>query len=277
MKKVGIISCSNGLKEKDILTINKLVEILKNLNIETVKSTSLFASNDVSSGTGKERANELMRLYEDSDIDTIFDVSGGDLSNEILEYINFDIIKNNPKPFVGYSDLSVILNSIYSQTGNVSHLYQIRNIISNEENLERFSNYILGISDEIFKLKYRWVQGKSMNGIVVGGNIRCTLKLSGTKFMPDFKDKILLLESLGGDVAKMRTYLTQFKLMGVFNNINGIILGTFTEMQKNNLTPSIETLITEIVDDPTLPIIKTEDVGHGNDSKSISIGKHISL
>ncbi|MDU4937394.1 MAG: LD-carboxypeptidase [Clostridium sp.] len=278
MKNVAIISCSNGLQESARPTIDKLLEIFSSLGLNVVLSSTIYVKDDgLSSGSGKERGEELMNLYKDSSIDAIFDVSGGDLSNEVLEYIDFDVIKNNPKPFIGYSDLSVILNSIYSQSGAPSYLYQVRHIVTNEENLNRFTNFIKGLNNDLFNFKYNWIQGKSMEGVVIGGNIRCTLKLAGTKYMPDFKGKILLLESLGGDVAKMRTFLTQLKLMGAFKEINGIILGTFTEMEKNNYNPTIEDLVKEIVNDKNMPIVKTKEIGHGNDSKCIVIGKELKL
>ena len=278
MKNVAIISCSNGLQESARPTLDKLLKIFSSLGLNVVLSSTIYVKDDgLSSGSGKERGEELMNLYKDSSIDAIFDVSGGDLSNEVLEYIDFDVIKNNPKPFIGYSDLSVILNSIYSQSGAPSYLYQVRHIVTNEENLNRFTNFIKGLNNDLFNFKYNWIQGKSMEGIVIGGNIRCTLKLAGTKYMPNFKGKILLLESLGGDVAKMRTFLTQLKLIGAFKEINGIILGTFTEMEKNNYNPTIEELVKEIVNDKNMPIVKTKELGHGNDSKCIVIGKEIKL
>ena len=278
MKNVAIISCSNGLQESARPTLDKLLKIFSSLGLNVVLSSTIYVKDDgLSSGSGKERGEELMNLYKDSSIDAIFEISGGDLSNEVLEYIDFDVIKNNPKPFIGYSDLSVILNSIYSQSGAPSYLYQVRHIVTNEENLNRFTNFIKGLNNDLFNFKYNWIQGKSMEGIVIGGNIRCTLKLAGTKYMPDFKGKILLLESLGGDVAKMRTFLTQLKLMGAFKEINGIILGTFTEMEKNNYNPTIEELVKEIVNDKNMPIVKTKELGHGNDSKCIVIGKEIKL
>lgn len=278
MKNVAIISCSNGLQESARPTIDKLLKIFSSLGLNVVLSSTIYVKDDrLSSGSSKERGEELMNLYKDSSIDAIFDVSGGDLSNEVLEYIDFDVIKNNPKPFIGYSDLSVILNSIYSQSGAPSYLYQVRHIVTNEENLNRFTNFIKGLNNDLFNFKYNWIQGKSMEGIVIGGNIRCTLKLAGTKYMPDFKGKILLLESLGGDVAKMRTFLTQLKLMGAFKEINGIIIGTFTEMEKNNYNPTIEELVKEIVNDKNMPIVKTKEIGHGNDSKCIVIGTELKL
>ena len=116
-----------------------------------------------------------------------------------------------------------------------------------------------------------------MEGVVVGGNIRCLLKLAGTEYMPDFQDKILFLESLGGDVGKMTTYLTQYKQLGVFKKVKGILLGSFTEMEREKYTPDIIELITSIIDDPNLPIAKTNQIGHGQDSKCIVIGEHQSF
>lgn len=67
--------------------------------------------------------------------------------------------------------------------------------------------------------KYEFIRGSKMEGMVVGGNIRCFLKLMGTKYQPDFNNKILFLESLSGDCAKMATFLSQYKQVGAFDNI----------------------------------------------------------
>ena len=116
-----------------------------------------------------------------------------------------------------------------------------------------------------------------MEGIVIGGNIRCFLKLAGTKYMPDFNNKVLLLESLSGDAFKMNTYLNQYKQLGVFKKVKGIILGSFTEMQNKNIKPDIISILKSKLDDSKIPIIKTNDIGHGDDSKCIIIGKNIIL
>ena len=95
--------------------------------------------------------------------------------------------------------------------------------------------------------------------------------------MPSFKDKVLFLESLGGEVPLMTTYLNQLKQMGAFNEVKGIILGTFTEMEEKQAKPSIEQLVVDIVNNKELPIVKTEDIGHGSNSKAIIIGGDIEL
>ena len=112
-------------------------------------------------------------------------------------------------------------------TGKASVLYQVKNMTSfgNCADLqrERFQN-----REELFAPAFTFVQKSRMKGVVVGGNIRCFLKLAGTRYFPPLEDKILLLEALGGEVPQMTTYLSWLKQLGAFEKVKGIILGTFT-------------------------------------------------
>ena len=121
------------------------------------------------------------------------------------------------------------------------------------------------------------MQKDYLEGVVIGGNIRCFLKLAGTPYMPDFKDKVLFLESRSGGPAQMITFLNQYKQMGAFKQIKGLILGNFTQMESEGSVPSIEELVMQIVDRTDLPIVKTSEIGHGADSKAILIGENITL
>ena len=272
---VGIIACSNGLSLESKVYLNNLKKILNGLALKVVFSEKLFKEKDIFNGTNIEKAQVLMRFFKDKDIKVIFDVSGGDLANGILEYLNFEDIKNNPKPFFGYSDLSVVLNSLYSKSNVCSYLYQIRNLIGNdsENQIKNFKNTFIEKKDNsLLTFNYRWIQGEEMEGIVIGGNIRCFLKLVGTEYMPDFNNKILFLESLS---AKMSTYINQYKQIGAFDNIKGIILGNFTEMEDNNYSPNIAELIKGTINNANIPIIKTEEIGHKGNSKCIIIGEKV--
>ena len=277
--KIGIVACSNAQLLSNKEKINELEKVLKDIGLNPIFSKFIYEKYSVFSGSGKERGEALMNFYLDKDIKAIFDISGGDLANEVLDYLDFEIIKNNPKAFFGYSDLTTIINAIYSKTGNVSYLYQLRNLIYSFKDIqkERFINSILLGKDDLFNIKYEFLQGNKMSGVVVGGNIRCFLKLSGTPYMPNLENKILLLESYGGEVALMTTYLTQLKQMGAFKKIKGIILGTFTKMEENKVKPNIEEIVLKIVNDKNLPIIKTNEIGHGMDSKCMIIGKNIKV
>ena len=116
-----------------------------------------------------------------------------------------------------------------------------------------------------------------MEGIVVGGNIRCLLKLAGTPYMPDFTDKILFLEAMGGESAQMITYLNQLRQMNVFKQIKGILLGTFIAMEKNECIPTIEALVLETLQDSKMPVAKTSEIGHRSNSKALVIGRYLKI
>ena len=276
--KIGIISCSNGLSIKNKNIIDELKLNLKSLDIEMVEGDTLYAKEyNLFSGTGEEKARALEKLFLDKDIKMIFDISGGDLANEVLDFLDFNLIKENPKPFFGYSDLTVLLNAIYSQCDITTYNYQLRNLIGKfkEEQMQNFKASFIEGKENIFNLDYKWINGSHLEGIVVGGNIRCLLKLAGTKYMPDFKDKILFLESFSGNSAKMVTYITQYKNLGVFNQVKGIILGEFTEMEREDLKPDMVEILKRVIGEINIPILKTSDLGHGADAKCIPIGKYL--
>lgn len=273
--KVALVACSNGLKREAEKDIEFLSRTLQDIGLNLAFSNYIYAKESVFNASAKERGEALMNFYMDEAIRAIFDISGGDVANGVLPYLDYDIISNNPKPFFGYSDLTTIINGIYAKTGNKGYLYQVRNLIydNRDEQVKVFTEAMINNGKDLFNFDYKFLQGKSMKGVVIGGNIRCFLKLAGTEYMPSFKGKILMLESLGGDVGLMSALLTQLKLLGAFEEVEGIILGTFTNMESRGLQPTIEELVMDIVADKNLPIIKTRDIGHGVDSRCIIIGE----
>ena len=115
-----------------------------------------------------------------------------------------------------------------------------------------------------------------MKGVVIGGNIRCFLKLAGTEYMPDFTDKILLLEGLNTTSMQCATYLAQLRQMGAFKKINGILLGTFTRLDKEIFVPSVEELVYKYAG-ADIAVARTHQIGHGSDSRCIYIGNELEL
>lgn len=293
--KIGIVCCSNGQKKEYCEKIRHLEEILKGIGLHPVFSEYIYAKEDVFGGTAKERARSLMDFYRDDEIKGIFDISGGDIANGILPYLNYDLIADSDKTFWGYSDLTTVINAIYAKTGKASVLYQIRNLMYDHgaQQIEDFRNTVINHTDDLFRIDYKFLptgiatgydgtdaeaaageSNREMHGIVVGGNIRCFLKLAGTEYMPDLTNKILLLESLSGTAAQMETYLCQLEQLGAFRKVAGILLGTFTEMQEKNSVPSMETLIRKFAG-KDLPVVVTDQIGHGTDSKGIWIGREV--
>lgn len=274
--KVGIVACSNGQHMEREYEINDLIKCLSDMGIQSVMAKHLYAKDGVFAGTAKERAEDLMTFYQDDNIDAIYDISGGDIANEILMFLDYDIIRSSGKNFWGYSDLTTVINAIYTKTGKPSVLYQVKNLIWNDANLQQkwFRETVIGKDNDLYDIRYEFLQGSNMEGVVVGGNIRCLLKLAGTKYWPDMKGKILLLEALSGKTPQIATYFAQLQQIGVFEEISGILLGTFIKFEQSEVNKSVYELLLPHIRE-SLPVAKTPDVGHGTDSKAIRIGEYV--
>ena len=274
--KVALVVCSNGKAREDKIKLDKLEEILKSLGLVPVYSNYLYKDKFGRSASAEVRAQELMKFFSDKSIKAIFDISGGDLSNEILDYLDYDIIKKNIKPFFGYSDLSVVLNAITVKTGDPTYLYQVLNIIGNENIRNSFEKTVMYNEPDLTNVSWEFFQGEEISGIVVGGNIRCFLKLVGTQYFPDLENRVLFLEGLGTTVESLITHLTQLKQMGVFDIISGLLLGTFTNIEKIYNKNDIYSIVKDFID-KELPVAKTSEGGHDINSKMITIGGRINI
>ncbi len=274
--KVAIVCCSNGQKPAYKEKLNILQRTLEEIGLYPVFSDCIYEKGSVFSGSAKERADSLMHFYEDEEIKAIFDISGGDIANEVLPFLDYNVIAKSEKMFWGYSDLTTIINAIYTKTGKKSVLYQVRNLIYDDadKQIANFTNTVMNQTADLFQFDYDLVQKEEMHGIVVGGNIRCLLKLAGTEYWPDMNGKILLLEARSGMVPQMVTYLNQLKQMRVFDKVAGILLGTFTEMEEKGCLPDIIDLVKRYAG-TDIPIAKTAEIGHGIDTKGIIIGRKI--
>ena len=154
--KVGIVCCSNGQKSSYREKIGILCNTLEGMGLAPVLSDYIYEKEDVFGGTTKERAEALMALYRDKEIKAIFDISGGDIANGILPYLDFEVIGKSNKQFWGYSDLTTIVNAIYRKTGKASVLYQIRNLIyaDKERQVANFEKAMFSDGENLFQFHY---------------------------------------------------------------------------------------------------------------------------
>ncbi|WP_339290896.1 S66 peptidase family protein [Paenibacillus sp. FSL E2-0201] len=274
--KVGLIACSDGVRVENLTKVEELIRIMNSFGLEVVISNTLFRRNGYFSGSPKERAAELNLLFKNNEIRAIFDISGGDSANQILEYLDYDNIRLHPKPFFGMSDLSVILNALYTQSNAKSYHYQLMTLVSSdgaEQQAAFYRTFFQGHND-LYDFKYHWIRGNQMSGIVIGGNIRCFLKLAGTNYIPDPSNQILFLESLSGRANKIVSLFAQLQQVRSFDKCAGVILGSFTELERYNEFSIVEEYLKEI---SRIPIVKTNEIGHGSDSKCLIIGENITL
>ena len=274
--KIALVVCSNGKNEEDKVRIEKLESILVEMDLVPVSTKYIYKDRFGRGVNPQVRASELMSFYKNKEIKAIFDISGGDISNEILDYLDYDLIKDNYKPFFGYSDLTTILNALESKTNEINYLYQILNIIESDKIKNSFENTFLKNKEDLFEVKWRFLQGSSVEGEVIGGNIRCFLKLAGTRYFPEAENKVLFIKGLGTSMEGLAAHLAQLKQIGVFDKISGLLIGTFTKIEKEISVEELFELVQEYIPS-SLPVVKTQEVGHAKDSKALKIGELVHI
>ena len=272
--KIALVVCSNGKNIEDKVRLEKLEGILVEMGLVPVFTKYIYRDKYGRGASPQLRADELVSFYRNNEIKAIFDISGGDIANEVLEYLDYGVIKENYKPFFGYSDLTTVLNSLVRKTDKINYLYQILNIIENEEIRTSFENTFLKKQNSLFDVNWRFFQGTKIEGEIVGGNIRCFLKLAGTEYFPKVENKVLFIEGLGSSIEGLLTHLAQLKQLGVFDKISGLLIGTFTKIEKEFSVEEIFEIIQEYIP-PSLPVAKTQEVGHAKDSKALKLGGKI--
>ena len=265
--KIALVVCSNGKNIEDKARLENLEDILVEIGLVPIFTKYIYKDKYGRGSSPQVRAEELMSFYKNNEIKAIFDISGGDIANEILEYLDFDVIKENYKPFFGYSDLTTVLNALVSKTDK---------IIENENIQISFENTFLKKKNSLFDVNWRFLQGIKIEGEVIGGNIRCFLKLAGTEYFPKVENKVLFIEGLGTSIEGLLTHLAQLKQLGVFDKISGLLIGTFTKIEKEFSVDEIFDIVKSYVPS-SLPIVKTQEVGHAKDSKALKLGEKINI
>ena len=274
--KIALVVCSNGKNIEDKERLEKLESILVEMGLVPIFTKYIYKDKFGRGAKVQVRAEELISFYKNKEIKAIFDISGGDIANEILDYLDYDVIKRNYKPFFGYSDLTTVLNALRSQTNEVNYLYQILNIIESEEIKTSVENTFMKNEQTLFDVKWKFLQGSRIEGEVIGGNIRCFLKLAGTRYFPEVENKVLFIEGLGTSIEGLVTYISQLKQIGVFDKISGLLIVTFTKIEKEISVEELFELVQEYIPS-SLAVAKTQEVGHAKNSKALKIGEKIHI
>ncbi|WP_034550103.1 LD-carboxypeptidase [Carnobacterium funditum] len=273
--KIGLICCSDGKRLEEEPEITKLVQLLKDyFHLQPILAPTIFQKNKtVFSGTPMERAQALMTFYNDFSIKMIFDLSGGDSANSILTHLDYTAIEAANKPFVGYSDLTVVLNAVFTQTGSIGYNYQLSNLLKDIKQKNTFQHFFMD-NLTLEDLNYTWLtEPKMVNSIVIGGNIRCMLKLAGTPYWPTCSNFTLLLEARGGKIEQISCYLNQLEQTGIMQSCQAILLGQFTTIESENQESELIELLLYFAKKYNFSVIKTKEIGHSTDSLPFPIGQ----
>ena len=261
--KIGIIAPSVGLKDKDLTpTIN----YFKKLNLTPIFADNIKKEYRYMAGTDKERAEAINKMFQDNNIKALFCLRGGAGATRMFPYLDYKLIKNNPKPIIGLSDSTAIQNALIAKCNNPSltgflPLYDLNNKTIDPLVNSSLKNCLFDDSHSITSGICRY-KGTA-TGEIIGGCLSVLLYLAGTPYFPDLKDKILILEDTEEKTYKIDLMLNQLKQQKNFNKLKGIIFGQFTDCPIiDEEDGSIADCINDFVKDLTIPVVTDFAYGH---------------
>jgi muramoyltetrapeptide carboxypeptidase len=290
---IGLIAPGSYIDESEL---RESVENIEDLGFKTYYTDSILERYGYLAGTDKNRVEDINHMFENDEVAGIVCARGGWGCNRILPGLNYDLISNNPKVLVGYSDITSLMYGIYSQTGMVTFHGPVGISTFNDYSVEYLENMIMYDSTGLQLLSaeenlekdndaysiYTVAAGKT-EGELIGGNLSLVASLLGTPYDVDYKDKILYLEEIGEEPYRIDRMLTELMLAGKLDEVNGIVLGVFVDCEVKKHKPSFAKSLTlkEVFIDRLarleIPVIYGLSFGHISSKFTLPFGSRAEL
>lgn len=278
--KIGIASPAGFVRGPEDLRLP--LDYLTSLGFECIIGNNVYKLDRFMAGTDEERAADIMDFFKNPDIKAVFTTVGGGGSQRILPYLDYEIIKNNPKPIIGLSDNTSLQNGLIAKTGNISYTgfsmkYDFKN------------GHIDGLTDASLKAVLNGekqeirsgetVIGGTAQGRLIGSCLSTFHSLIGTPYFPDLENSILLIEDVGEKVHKIDLMLTQIRQLTDFRKVKGIVFGAFVNcLPFDEEDGTVDEAITDFCKNiAPIPVIKNFAFGHIPSRYVLPIGAEVIL
>ena len=237
-------------------------------------------------GTPQERADDIHHMFSNPKIEAIICARGGYGANRVLPLLDYNLIRDNPKIFMGYSDITAYLTSITQKTGLVTFhgpmmvSYKKEFVNYNFQTMERILN---GTPD--FKIESpdslpaRILKPGIAMGPLWGGNMTLLINRLGTSDSLDTDGVILFLEDLDEYLYSFERMLVQMRTAGMLDNIAGLIIGELHEFKDQDVAfeRNTDEIVMDICGDLEIPIVSNFPCGHGTYQATLPISIPVEL
>lgn len=285
---VGVISPSTAVTSKKALSNG--MRILESLGFKPkLGPKALEVHGGYLAGTREDRLEDFHTMFLDDEVKAIFCTSGGYASIQLLPDIDWDVIKKNPKIFVGYSDITTLLTAINERTGLITfHGPMIQGLDKDTKGgkftLKNFKSTLMkGDAGNLSGFtEWKVLKPGRAEGKLIGGNLNIMLSLMGTPYEPKWDGKILFIEEVDETIEGIDNYLWRLRVAKVFKKIEGIVVGKITNLypiddddaswsdREKSLT--IEDVILKATEGFDFPILYGVDFGHDVPSLTLPVG-----
>lgn len=285
---IGIVAPAGAIKNPEKL--NRAVSNLELRGYKVKLASNVLKKKWYFAGEDNERASTIMDFFVDPEINAIFAARGGYGCARILESLDYKIIRENPKIFIGYSDITAFHSAFFKYSDLVTFHgplvfgdFGANNLI--DQTCNDMWDVLEGKKPIPFDANNYYtpvcINPGTTEGQLIGGNLAIICSLMGTKYSLDFEDKILFIEDVGESLYRMDRYLVQLKLSGVFSKVKAVIFGEFSDIVKsdsnevNRLSPL--DVIKDVMKDVDIPAIYGFSCGHSENKTTLPLGVNCRL
>ncbi len=268
---VGVVAPAAAI---DAEFLERGVNALASRGFRVKVSAHALSRNGILAGSDRERAGEVAAFFADPQVKAIFAARGGYGSGRLLTLLDFAAIARTPKIFVGFSDLSFLLNAIVDRSGMVCfHGPMAGPAFALSRRSFDHLVALLGGELESFALEAREVvRPGAAEGEVIGGCLSVVVAMLGTPWAPDFAGKILFLEETGEKAYRMDRMLVQLKQSGALGAVAGIVFGGLPAADGDQERRLISGFIAEQTAGLDCPVLCGIEAGHTTENLAIPFG-----
>lgn len=290
--QVGILSPAGAVFLQNELDI--VVDAVRGLGLVPQLAPHVLDRYGYLAGTDRDRADDLNQFFADSDIKALLPVTGGWGSSRTLPYLDYEVIRQNPKILVGFSDLTALLLGIHAQTGLVTfhgpngltswrpdQTTPFRQVLFEGGMTTLTSERTPEDSDRLMQVQNRIqvITPGRAQGHLVGGNLSVLSGIVGSPYVPNLDGAILFLEDVGEDIYRLDRMITQLKLAGVFNQLAGFVFGQCTncgpDADYGSLT--LEQVLRDHIQPLGIPAWQGAAIGHVEPILTLPIGTQVEI
>jgi muramoyltetrapeptide carboxypeptidase len=285
---IVIVTPASFLKTGQV-AIQDGIDLMKSWGLHVVLGENVFKINGHFSGTDDERASDFQKGLDDPKIKAIWCARGGYGAVRILDKLDYTRFKKHPKWIVGYSDITAIHNQIHNLGYQSLHALMGVSLNYDKDNEEKDKvkqRSIVSLKKALFgeKIKYD-IKPSNTNklgaakGQLIGGNLTLLHTMLGSKTSMDTSGKIIFIEEIGEKAYHIDRMLQSLKRAGYFNDCNGIIVGDFSSVKKNDVPfgKTINEIILDNVSEYDFPVLFNFPAGHKSENRTLILGNYIEL
>ncbi len=268
--------------------LDETLETLKSLGYEPYYTSRIYQGYGYFSNTDDERAADLNHMFSNPLVDGILCIRGGYGCTRIMQKIDYELIKKNPKALIGFSDVTALLNGIYKETGLVGFHGPVGSTLDDDYSIDSFQRMVQGKDgyeliknveiDAAFPTRSEYerytITSGNASGQLCGGSLTLINALIGTPHEIDFTNKLVCIEDVEEDPYRIDRMLTQLIEGASFKNASGIIIGVCAgcDESKNSNSFSLKEVILDRIKPLGIPAAYGMSFGHVKHNFTFPIG-----